>query len=208
MTAFDIFFYLFALIIGISAVLAVLVKNIVHAAFSLLFTFMGIAGIYVLLSADFLAVTQILVYVGGILVLLVFGVMLTNRVTDINIKAGTAKSRIPAGLLAIVLACVLGFVILNTRWTSHIEEPWKNTQAWSTNVLDKIEATENKAPTETGKGSTGTSEHIGTLMLTDHLLPFEAVSVLLLIALMGAAMIARKALVNDDSTLASSEQQS
>jgi NADH-quinone oxidoreductase subunit J len=202
-TAFDIFFYLFALITGISAMVAVLAKNIVHAAFSLLFTFMGVAGIYVLLHADFLAVTQILVYVGGILVLLVFGVMLTNKVTDINIKAGT-KSRIPAALLTIVIASVLGFVILTTRWTSHNEQPWKNTQVWNTNIIEKVEATGDKGPQKVGKGSAGTAEHIGTLMLTDHLLPFEAVSILLLIALMGAAMLARRAPVNDESTANSS----
>jgi NADH-quinone oxidoreductase subunit J len=202
LSAFDIFFYLFAAVTGISAVMSVLVKNIVHAAFSLLFTFLGVAGIYVLLNADFLAVTQILVYVGGILVLLVFGVMLTNKVTNIDIKAG-AGSRIPAALVTLVLAGVLGFVIFTTKWTSHEELPWSRTQAWNENVIQKLESTPHKAPNEEGKGSTGTSEHIGTLMLTDHLLPFETVSVLLLIALLGAAMLARKTPTDDESTLTS-----
>ena len=66
-------------------------RNIMYAAFSLLFTFFGVAGLYVLLQADFLAVTQILIYVGGILVLLLFGVMLTNNVVSVDIKTGTPE---------------------------------------------------------------------------------------------------------------------
>jgi NADH-quinone oxidoreductase subunit J len=204
MSAFDIFFYLFALIIGVSALMAVLVKNIVHAAFSLLFTFRGVAGTYVLLSADFLAVTQILVYVGGILVLLIFGVMLTNKVTDINIKAGAA-SRIPAALLVLVLAAVLGFVALSTKWPTHKDTPWSNTQQWSGNVYERIESTQHKTAGDDTKGSIGTAEEIGKLMLTDHLLPFEVISVLLLVALVGAAMLARKHPMQDDKKLTTAE---
>lgn len=204
-SAFDIFFYLFAAITALSAVMAVLVKNIVHAAFSLLFTFLGVAGIYVLLQADFLAVTQILVYVGGILVLLIFGVMLTNRVTDISMKAGAA-SRIPSAILVIVLAAILGFVALTTKWTTNADVPWSNTQQWSGNVYDRIESTQHKAPIDTGKGSVGTAEEIGKLMLTDHLLPFEVISVLLLVALVGAAMLARKLPSPKESRLNSQEQ--
>lgn len=200
MSAFDIFFYLFALITGVSAMMAVLVKNIVYAAFALLFTFLGVAGIYVLLNADFLAVTQIMVYVGGILVLMVFGVMLTNRVTDINIKAG-ASSRIPAALLVVVLGAVLGYVALTTKWTTHEDAPWNNTQQWSSNVHDRIEKAEHKTTNDKSKGSVGTSEELGKLMLTDHLLPFEVISVLLLVALVGAAMLARKHPQNDGSNL-------
>jgi NADH-quinone oxidoreductase subunit J len=180
--------------------MAVLVKNIVHAAFSLLFTFMGVAGIYVLLNADFLAVTQIMVYVGGILVLMVFGVMLTNRVTDINIKAG-AGSRIPAALLVLVLGSVLGFAALTTKWTTNNDIPWNNTQQWSGNAYERIENTQHKTADDKTRGSVGTAEEIGKLMLTDHLLPFEAISVLLLIALVGAAMLARKHPMNDESKL-------
>lgn len=200
MSAFDIFFYLFALITGVSAVMAVLVKNIVHAAFALLFTFLGVAGIYVLLNADFLAVTQIMVYVGGILVLMIFGVMLTNRVTDINIKAG-ASSRIPAALLVVVFGSILGYATLTTKWTTNKDLPWNNTQQWSGNVYERIEQNEHKTADDKTKGSVGTAEEIGKLMLTDHLLPFEVISVLLLVALVGSAMLARKHPTNDETNL-------
>ena len=92
MDTFDIVFYVFAVITVVSAFVVVFSRNIMYAAFSLLFTFFGVAGLYVLLSADFLAVTQILIYVGGILVLLLFGVMLTNNVVSVDIKTGTLNT--------------------------------------------------------------------------------------------------------------------
>ena len=67
---FDIVFYFFAFITIVSAAIVAFSKNIVHSAFSLMFTFFGVAGLYVMLNADFIAVTQVLVYVGGILVLI------------------------------------------------------------------------------------------------------------------------------------------
>src|SRR6202035_4251144 len=106
MSLFDIFFYLFAAAIVGSAAVVCFSRNIVHAAFSLLFTFFSVAGVYVLLSADFLAVSQILIYVGGILVLLVFGVMLTNRVTNIDFKRALG-ARIPAFIICVSLLALL-----------------------------------------------------------------------------------------------------
>ncbi|MCK7520830.1 MAG: NADH-quinone oxidoreductase subunit J [Ignavibacteriales bacterium] len=88
MTLYDIVFYLFALITILSAYLVVTVRNIVYSAFSLLFTLFGIAGLYALLGADFIAIVQLMVYVGGILILMIFGVMLTNKITNVQIKTG------------------------------------------------------------------------------------------------------------------------
>jgi NADH-quinone oxidoreductase subunit J len=78
MTAGALVFYLFALVTVGSAAVVVLARSLIYSAFALLFTFFGVAGLYVILGADFLAATQLLVYVGGILVLLLFGVMLTH----------------------------------------------------------------------------------------------------------------------------------
>ena len=89
MNLYEIIFYFFAVVTVGSAMVVVFSKNIVYSAFALLFTFFGVAGIYVLLNADFLAITQLLVYVGGILVLLLFGVMLTSNTVTIEIKSGT-----------------------------------------------------------------------------------------------------------------------
>ena len=163
MELFDIVFYLFAFIAVFSAAIVVFSRNIVYSAFSLLFTFFGVAGLYVLLSADFLAVTQILIYVGGILVLLLFGVMLTNRVVSVDIKTGTMHT-VPAMLVvALVAGSMSGLFYSN----------WKNAVASPLAVAT-------------------TTPALGELLLTTYLLPFEIASVVLLVALIGAAMISRR----------------
>ncbi|MBI2619690.1 MAG: NADH-quinone oxidoreductase subunit J [Ignavibacteriales bacterium] len=158
-----IVFYLFAAITLGSGAVVVFSRNIVHSAFSLLFAFFGVAGLYVLLLADFLAVTQLLIYVGGILVLLIFGVMLTSSVIDVQIKTGTVQV-LPALFIVGALAAALLTVFWSTEWK----------------VLPDPPAVDTTAP------------QIGELLLTTYLLPFEIASVILLVALVGAAMIARR----------------
>src|SRR5881275_2385538 len=80
-------FWVFATMTVASAAVVVLARSLIYSAFALLFTFFGVAGLYVLLGADFLAATQLLVYVGGILVLLLFGVMLTHKLYDLDLKS-------------------------------------------------------------------------------------------------------------------------
>src|SRR5438046_3678724 len=82
-----VIFYLFAALTVASAAIVVFSRSLIYSAFALLFTFFGVAGLYVLLGADFLAATQLLVYVGGILVLLLFGVMLTHKLYDLDLKS-------------------------------------------------------------------------------------------------------------------------
>src|SRR3990172_7009771 len=115
MTLVDVIFYFFAAITIASAAVVVFSRNIIYSAFALLFTFFGVAGIYVLLGADFIAVTQLLVYVGGILVLLVFGVMLTNRVVDVEMKTGTLQV-LPASMVVAFAAGSLCGIFYVTDW--------------------------------------------------------------------------------------------
>src|SRR4249920_3568180 len=89
MNASDLLFLIIALVIVGSAAAVVLSRSLIYSAFSLLFTFFGVAILYVFLGADFLAATQVLIYVGGILVLLLFGVMLTHRLYNLNLKTET-----------------------------------------------------------------------------------------------------------------------
>lgn len=165
MQLFDIVFFVFAFITVVSAFVVVFSKNIVYAAFSLLFTFFGVAGLYVLLQADFLAVTQILIYVGGILVLMLFGVMLTNKVVNVELKSGSMNT-IPALLLVAVVAGTLSGLFYLT---------WKGVGAPPASV----EVT--------------TTKSLGQMLMTGYLLPFEIASIILLVALIGAAMFARRA---------------
>ena len=164
-------FYGFALMTVSSALLVVTVRNIVHAAFSLMVTLFGVAGLYVFLQADFLAATQVIVYVGGILVLILFGVMMTSGRFEMPLQVN--KSHIErgqlllGGIIALALLMLLLTVIANTP-------VWKNL-------------------TDDGTELPPTTERIGELILNGpFLLPFEVVSVLLLVALIGAALISRK----------------
>ena len=151
-----------ASLVLISAFGVVISSSLVHSAVALLFTLFGVAGLYIFLYADFLAATQIVIYVGGILVLIIFGVMLTNRIDTPSIAASSANQFI-GGLGAFAIFAVQVGVIFNTTWK--IGSP--NVQHSST-------------------------EAIGRLLLNEYLLPFEIVSILLLAALMGAALLSRK----------------
>ena len=91
MDLYTILFYMFAVITLGSACIVVFSRNIVRSAFALLFAFFGVAALYVFLLADFIAVTQLLIYVGGILVLILFAVMLTNRQINVDIRTGTIQ---------------------------------------------------------------------------------------------------------------------
>lgn len=161
----DLLFYLFAFVVIGSASVVVLSKNIMYSAFSLLFTFFGVAGLYVLLFADFLALTQIMVYIGGILVLIIFGVLLTTKITGVDIKSGTTGKvqLITASVVVVIIAISLILLFTNVEWVNQ-EFVQPNT----------------------------TIESIGFAFMTKYLLPFEIAAVLLLIALVGATLIARR----------------
>ncbi len=161
MAAAAIFYGVAALVLG-SALYVVLGKNLVHSAFALIAAFFGVAVFYVYLGADFLAGAQVLIYVGGILTLLLFGVMLTNRIYNLNLRSGTIQV-VPGALSAGLVFALLVWIIQSVDW----------------GAMDA--------------GDPGpTSESIGRLLVGDYLLPFEIASVLLLIALMGAAMLVRR----------------
>jgi NADH-quinone oxidoreductase subunit J len=163
MSLYTLVFFVFALITVVSAFVVVFSRNILYAAFALLFTFFGVAGLYVLLQADFLAVAQILIYVGGILVLLLFGVMLTNKVISVDIKTRSMQT-VPALLVTVVVGGVIAGLFMYT---------WRGAAAPAPDM-----------PT--------TTVAIGDLLMTTYLLPFEVASVVLLVALVGAAMTSRR----------------
>lgn len=154
--------FLFFILLTLGSALVVVFSNhIVRSAFSLLLTFFGVAGIYVFLHADFLAATQLLVYVGGILVLILFAVMLTHKIKTIRLSN---ESRRTPG--AAVLSIAVFFLLALTALTS----------PWPRKALPD-------APT---------AAPLGELFLSEYLVPFEAVSVLLLVVMIGAAILARR----------------
>lgn len=155
-------FYLIALITVVSAGMVAFSRNIIYSAFSLLGTFMGVAGLYVFLGADFVAAVQLLIYVGGILVLILFAVMLTHRITDVQVT-NRAAGRIPA---LIIIGALIYLLIETIRVT-----PWVKAKELT------------YAPT---------TASIGDLFLSAYLLPFELASLVLLGAMIGAVVLSRK----------------
>jgi NAD(P)H-quinone oxidoreductase subunit 6 len=155
-------FYLVAAITVGSAMMVAFSRNIIYSAFSLLGTFMGVAGLYVFLGADFVAAVQVLIYVGGILVLILFAVMLTHRITDVEIT-NRAAGRIPALIVIGVFVYLLVQTVHETSWAKAKEVVYA--------------ATTNK---------------IGDLFLDTYLLPFELASLVLLAAMIGAVVLSRK----------------
>jgi len=163
-----ILFYVFAFLILGSALLLVFMKNLLHAAFMLLITLLSLAAVYVLLMADFLAVTQLMVYVGGVLVLILFGIMLSNRGDNLFIRSET-NNGVPGGLIAFMLFGGLVYVIARVHFT---QLPWMK-----------------QADTLVSTGAKSTLHGIGINLMSNFALPFEVASFILLIALMGAAFI-------------------
>jgi NADH-quinone oxidoreductase subunit J len=175
-------FYLFAAITVGSAAVVVLARSLIYSAFSLLFTFFGVAGLYVLLGADFLAATQLLIYVGGILVLLLFGVMLTHKIYDLDLRTESAQFA-PAAIVAAGLLIILAWP--GMRAPGFWPKGW-----WWFEGKGLVFAT--AWAVDPGRAPAPTTAAIGQEFLGRFLLPFEAASVLLLVALMGAAMIVRR----------------
>jgi NADH-quinone oxidoreductase subunit J len=155
-------FYAVAALVVVSAAMVAFSRNIIYSAFSLLGTFAGVAGIYVFLGADFVAAVQLLIYVGGILVLILFAVMLTHRITDVQITNRSA-GRLPGVLIVGIFLALLIETIVETPWAKAKDLVYKPTSA-----------------------------AIGDLFLQNYLLPFELASIVLLAALIGAVVLARK----------------
>ena len=171
---FDNFLFLSSAALTICGALAVVLSpKLMHACTYLLTTLVGVSGLYVTLSADFLAATQLVVYVGGVVILMLFAIMLTGgsdnkAVNKFGIEKvapmGNAKTFTLAGFSALVMALVILKIIGN---------------------VNKAAPSKELAPYES------TVEKIGEMLITDHVLAFEISSVLLLGALIGAALIAR-----------------
>ena len=158
----ELVFWCVAIFTIVSAFFVVLNNQLLYSAIALLFTLFGVAGLYIFLWADFIAGIQLLVYIGGILVLIIFGIMLTNRISSVRLSQTNIQQGV-GGAVSIWLLILISVVVFKTPWfTTKSMEP------------------------------TGTVNDIGTLLLTKYLLPFEAISLLLLGALIGAALLSRE----------------
>lgn len=164
LTLKDALFWAFAILTVGFGLMVTFHRSLIHAALGLMGTLLSVACLYGLMDADFVAVTQIVVYVGGVLILFLFGVFLTKRIEDIKVSNQSVNwlVAVPAGL---VLLGVLLFAILSSPLPTA-----------------PVDAT---GPTTSG---------IGDAFLSRYLLPFEILSVVLLAVLLGALMVARREL--------------
>ena len=160
--AYTALFYLFALMSAASALGVVLSRNIVRTAVALLFTLVGVGGLYFLLSAEFLAAVQLVVYAGGTLILIIFGVMLTSK---------SPFSRFEPKLAEVIVALSIGAILLVAL------------------VLGITRTTFRDQPIDVTGGYP--VDRLGQVLLGDYLIPFEIVSVLLLVVMIGAAYLAK-----------------
>ncbi len=165
MTASAVIFYVLASVALSSAVMVIWSRNPVHSAIYLVLTFLSVAGVYVLLQAEFVAAVQVLVYAGGIMVLFLFVIMLVNLKDAIG-----ARVRLHAtlsGTIGLAVVALILFVYSRGRIVSQVA---------GASVLRQG----------------GNMQSLGEALYSDYLLPFEVASVLLLVAMIGAIVLARQ----------------
>jgi len=163
----EIVFWVLALITIGSALLVVTIRDVFRAALLLISTFVGVAGLFVMLNAEFLAVVQILIYVGAISVLVVFAVMLTKGVSEGNKATSIQPVALMAGLLFLV---VLVWSIVQAEW----------------DLLPR------ELPVPFSEVFVTTPQTLGRLLISEYVLPFEIAGILLLAVVIGALALVRE----------------
>ena len=164
-------FWIVSMIMLVSAFMVVTLKNVFHCAIFLILTLFSVAGLFVMLNAEFLAAAQVLIYVGAISILMIFAIMLSSNFAKDKIRM-TSKNAIAVSLAVMFFG--LGVIALVIKTISDISPLWNQDQAELTALpVDNILM-------------------IGKYLMTEYMLPFEVVSVLLLSAMIGAIVLARK----------------
>lgn len=159
----DILFGFFGGMVVLPVIYLIFTGNIIRAAFALVISLLGLAGCYVLLNAEVMAVVQILIYAGGVIVLMLFGIMLTRRMSQDGVWSAH-RNTVLSGLIVLIGFGLLVAALINSEL------------AWTPgNVLEVDQV-----------------KTVGVLFLTDYLLSFEVIAFILLVALVGSAYLAKK----------------
>lgn len=177
--ATTVLFYLFAAVTGAAALFVVISRNIVRTAVGLLFTLVGVAGLYFLLEAEFLAAVQLVVYAGGTLILIIFGVMLTSKSPFSRFEPKRAEVIVAVSISLLLLVTLLLGIRNFVRTIPFSDAP------------GPVEAPLTPYPIDL----------LGRALLGDYLVPFELSSVLLLVVMIGAAYLAKGRRREDDQTI-------
>lgn len=155
-------FYIMGIVAIVSAFRVVTSKNVFHSALFLVLTLFSVAGIYLLLGAEFLAGVQVLIYVGAITILMIFAIMLTHQIYNPSIRQ-VNEQVLPASAVVLVFFVLSVVALIKTSW------PAVDSEMPQDNIV-----------------------HIGQLLMSDYVIPFEVVSVVLLVALIGSIVISRQ----------------
>lgn len=165
----ELIFYVFALITILCAGSIIFIKNVLYCALCLLGCFLGVAALYVFAFADFLAITQIMIYIGGVLVLLIFGIMLSRRMSGDKFIMAESRNIFVGIFAGFAFFGLLAYLLIKVNFS---EIKW----------IASYHAMEPQSSVKT----------IGKNLMTEYSIPFEATGIILLVALMGAAFIAGK----------------
>ena len=171
MSVEQVLFYLFGAIAVASALAVITLKNVVHSAVALAATLLSVAGIFLTLHAEFLAGVQVIVYVGGILVLFIFVIMLISIEKSI-VERQFNRQWVVALITALLLIGELGFVV------------WRG--------KDSLVVAGATQPQTSVLGVTGNTQLVGETLYGQYLLPFEIASILLLVAIVGSVALAKR----------------
>ncbi len=163
-----ILFYAFATLVLVGGIFTITFKNAVHSAIALICSLLGVAGLYLLQGAEFLFAVQIILYVGGIMLLFLFVIMLVNLDREAN-ERQYSRGWIPAVTAVVVVAAEIGYFLYRGRDAFHIAEGGAQVGAVA-----------------------GNTEMIADSLFSEYLLPFEIASLLLLVAVVGAVVMAKK----------------
>jgi len=158
-----IVFWILSFVLLVSAFMVVSLRNIFHCALFLILCLFSVAGIFILLGAEFLAAAQVLIYIGAVAVLMIFAIMLTSNLASKKITQTNEN-----GVVSFFICLIFGFTTLLLIGNTHV---------WRYSVE--------------GPGTDNTL-NLGRYLMTEFMLPFEVVSVLLLAAMIGAIVLARK----------------
>ena len=158
-----IVFWILSFVLLVSAFMVVSLRNIFHCALFLILCLFSVAGIFILLGAEFLAAAQVLIYIGAVAVLMIFAIMLTSNLASKKITQTNEN-----GVVSFFICLIFGFTTLLLIGNTHV---------WRYSVE--------------GPGADNTL-NLGRYLMTEFMLPFEVVSVLLLAAMIGAIVLARK----------------
>ena len=188
----SVFFWIFSIAAILAGLLTVMARNAVHCALFLISSLVSVAALFILLGAEFIAGVQILVYVGGVMVLFLFVIMLVNVGAEEEGRAPIFNRPAQVTAAVVFLALLAGILVIYAIPRGYQAMQKRDEAAMQQATAKRSSAENNMATAATGVSHlTRETERVGTALFTTASLPFEIASLLLLVAIIGSVMLAR-----------------